>query len=122
MANKALATMEKFCEMGNPNAVHMLLLLKAERKATQKTKDLDVRRAYDEAIRATGREGVLILQAFANERAGVYYLNSVRDKNWAATYLSRAHDLYMNWGAAGKARHMETTYESELIKPSSAFG
>lgn len=116
--------MEKYCKMGNENAVHMILLLKAERLATtqtrQKHKQVDVhvvKNSFDKAIRTFGREGILSFKALANERAGAYYL-VLGDSNWAATYLTRAHDLYLDWGAGGKARQMEGKYGANLIQSS----
>ena len=76
-----------------------------------------MKNSFDKAIRTFGREGILSFKALANERAGAYYL-ALGDSNWAATYLTRAHDLYLDWGAGGKARQMEGKYGANLIQTS----
>ena len=76
---------------------------------------VSVRLAFDEAIRSAGREGVLSMQALANERAGVFFIGV--DQMWASTYLTRAHELHYQWGASGKSRHMQGEYGS-LLQPS----
>ena len=117
--NKAVATLESYCKMGNINAVHLVLLLRAERMATKHHDLLEVQAAFDEAIRGAGREGVLSIQALANERVGVFFPNIAGNRDWASVYLSRARDLYKDWGATAKADQMPSFYGSEILEQSS---
>ena len=95
------------------NAHHMLLILEAEElSGTNKEFDV-VRRAFDDAIAVAGKLGFMNNHALVNERAGVYCLEQ-NDQDRARSYLSRAQELYMEWGAPAKARQMSKCYATQL--------
>ena len=54
-----------------------------------------------------------------NELAGEYFWKQLNDADWASTYLTRSYELFVQWGALGKSRHMQETY-GKLIDASSA--
>mmetsp|Transcript_10194 Transcript_10194/g.14859 ORF Transcript_10194/g.14859 Transcript_10194/m.14859 type:complete len:175 (+) Transcript_10194:3301-3825(+) len=60
-----------------------------------------------------GRSGFVHDQALANERAGIFFLET-NDEFWASFYLSRARDLYRDWGAQAKVDSMNGMYDSLL--------
>ena len=62
--------------------------------------DQVVQKAFDKAISAPARAGFLQDAAPANERAGSFFC-------FASAYLTRAHELYLEWGATVKAAHLE---------------
>ena len=45
-----------------------------------------------------------------NERAG-FYLNQMKDECGAEVYLSRALELFTEWGATGKASQLRSRHE-----------
>eukprot|EP00957_Ditylum_brightwellii_P208671 15358463-Ditylum_brightwellii.AAC.1 len=56
---------------------------------------------YDKAIVAAGESKHIHEEAIANERAGDFCLSKGDAR--AYYYYSRAHELYLQWGAKGKA-------------------
>jgi len=61
--------------------------------------------AYDLAISAATRSGLLRDAAIANERAGIWF-DSLNDGYWAESYLSKARMLYYEWVATAKAERL----------------
>jgi hypothetical protein len=113
---KVVKVFETWVGQGMVNGHHMLLFLRAADMSGSSAKPEDVRKAFDEAIKAAARLGFLHNQALANQRAGLYFLEQ-NDESWA-TYLSRARDLYCDWGAFALVHYLETKYEG-LIGTSS---
>jgi hypothetical protein len=74
-------------------------------------------KAFDEAIAAAARAGFIQDAALANELAGDYFV-SICDKYRPTYYLTRARDLYQEWGAHAKVDHLLEKHET-LIKISS---
>jgi predicted ATPase len=107
--------LEKFVNQGNVNCKHMVLLLQAELASIDNGTSKQVQTAYDKAIRVAGRTGFTHHQAIGNEQAGVYFLNKQKDRAWASTYLTRAWELFDQWGAKAKTQHMEKKYKELLV-------
>jgi hypothetical protein len=105
----SMRKIESFLRGGNVNCHPMLLLLRAEHATIDGRKRDDVQRAFDDAIIVSGRLGCLHNQALGNERAGVYFLEQ-KDTVWAATYLTRAFELYSLWGARAKALQLKDKF------------
>jgi predicted ATPase len=106
----SMRKIESFLRGGNVNCHPMLLLLRAEHATIDGRKRDDVQRAFDDAIIVSGRLGCLHNQALGNERAGVYFLKQ-KDTMWAATYLTRAFELYAGWGARAKALQLQEKFK-----------
>jgi hypothetical protein len=87
----------------------MVLLLQAETLSASSADCEVVRKSFDNAITMAGKLGFLHNQALGNERAGVYFLEQ-GDNAWASTYLSRARQLYREWGAMAKFEQMDLKY------------
>lgn len=106
-----LRRLESMLARGCPNVFHYLALVRAEEFAFlhRKSRDLSaVRRMYDDAIAASGRLGVLHIQAIANERAGLFFLSrkDESERAWAPVYLTRSWSLYEEWGSLAKSQQM----------------
>jgi predicted ATPase len=100
--------------------LHLLLILQAEKDATcSKTSTEVVQKRFDDAIASMSKLGILHYQALANERAGVYFLRV--DREWARVYLTRARELYLEWGAVAKVEEMDVTYAGALSGSSSGM-
>jgi hypothetical protein len=114
--------MQKWVRKGVINCCHMILLLQAETLPASSADSEDVRKSFDNAITMAGKLGFLHNQALGNERAGVYFLEQ-GDNAWASTYLSRARQLFREWGAMAKVDQMDLKYrhlfESESAPRSS---
>lgn len=114
---KYLRQIEAYFKAGNVNCHHMMLLLRAERRSLGHA---EPKEDYDRAISAAGRVGVMHHQALANELAGSYFLRR-KDSYSAEVYISRAIDLYRQWGALAKANHMENVFGSVVDVSSSSI-
>jgi hypothetical protein len=95
----------------------MLLLLQAETLSASSAESEVVRKSFDDAITMAGKLGFLHNQALGNERAGVYFLEQ-GDNAWASTYLSRARQLFREWGAMAKVKQMDLKYRDLFEKES----
>jgi predicted ATPase len=104
-----LRRLQKMLRRKCPNVFHYVALLEAEDLAFvyRKSKNTEaLRRRYDNSIAASGRLGILHIQALANERAGLFFLRK-GEMTWASTYLTQAHVLYREWGAVAKSSALE---------------
>lgn len=115
-ARKVINVMKKWVSAGAVNSVHKLQLLKAEYKALNGKDHDSVRHSYDAAISMASKAGFLQDSALANERAGLFFLQH-GDEFWASVYLTRAHELYCEWGAQAKAGQIVSQH-SAVFKPS----
>ena len=59
--------------------------------------------AYDEAIAAAGKAGFRQDAALGNELAACHFIRQ-NDQDWASFYMTRAYQLYIEWGAISKVR------------------
>jgi PAS domain S-box-containing protein len=88
-------------------------------------RELDAERLYEQAIRSAHATGFVHDEALANELAARFYMARGFDKI-AHAYLRDAHDCYLQWGADGKVRQLETLYphlrhEKSLLDPTSTI-
>lgn len=105
---------------GAVNCVHKLWLLEAEYsvlKGGKRGQNEKIRRLYDTAISTASRSGFIHDAALANERAGAWSL-SQDDEFWASSYLSRAHELYLEWGASAKVDQFSRKYNIDVSRQS----
>ena len=94
---------------GNPNTSHFVTLLDAELLVVRKANASEVRDTYDRSIAMASRAGLVNDAALANERVGSYFLDKM-DSHWASHYLTRAKELFDDWGASAKVHQMEKRY------------
>ena len=97
-------------EKGAINCHHMLLLLEAEALSCARVSANETRRAYDEAISAAAKIGSLSMRALGNERIGVFFRER-GDLLRAKAYLTKARDLYCEWGAMAKVNDMNGRFK-----------
>jgi PAS domain S-box-containing protein len=72
-------------------------------------RELDAERLYEQAISSAQAEGFVHNEAVANELAARFY--TARGFNKIAnTYLRDARDCYLQWGADGKVRQLDSLY------------
>ncbi|SHG48132.1 AAA family ATPase [Bradyrhizobium erythrophlei] len=71
--------------------------------------ELGAMRLYEQAIRSARANGFIHNQALAYELASRFYKARGFDKI-AHTYLRDARDCYLQWGADGKVRQLDTLY------------
>jgi hypothetical protein len=112
---KLLKQFEHQTKQGSLNAYPIYMFLKAEGASIESKDPENVKILYDDAIKTCSRSGLLHLAAMANERAGRYFLEK-HDQSLATFYLSRAFDLYDDWGASGKVDQMKEDYGTLLSK------
>jgi hypothetical protein len=111
-----LHKLENVVGSGNVNCHHMMLLLWAELASLHSRSDPEkVQRANGDAIMAAGKLGFMHHQAVGNELAGFYFLGQRKDRAWASTYLSRARELFDQWGAKSKVQHMDKKYKELMV-------
>ena len=101
LAKTALDTLHYWAQKSSWNCLHKLELLYAEwhsfhgdiEKATT---------AFDRSIHRSGKNGFIHEQALACERASIFCIR-IGNAITAAEYLTRACELYLQWGASRKA-------------------
>jgi len=96
-----MANMEKFASIGKSNNEHKLRLLEAEMKSRIGEEGNAIEQ-YKLAIAASEKNGFIHEQAIANERAADFFLRN-GNKSKASRYYGEANNLYLRWGAQGKA-------------------
>jgi len=114
-AQKAIKELTGYAKTGSVDCVGMLKLLQAEQSALPGKKgvpELAVREMYNEAIIKLSRSGMSHHAAIANECAGEHLFRQGDHQGWGDVYLSRAIDLYQEWGATVKVEHLRAKYPS----------
>lgn len=114
---RAVNEIHKYVEMGNMNCGYMEELLEAE-KARVNGNSSKAQSKYNSAIRIVMKSGFVQDAALANELAGEYFVES-NVEYWAKHHISKAHQLYMDWGAHAKASHLARKYRHLMSSPSS---
>ena len=100
---------------GNPNCSHYIALCQAELLSIKASDATKVRAAYDDAIRLAARIGVLYCKALANESVARYFL-SKNEIFWFETYMKRAIQDYVDWGAIAKVNQLLEEYPTQLFQ------
>jgi predicted ATPase len=116
-ARQALKEMKRVTARGGLNTLHKYLLMQADYSACCKPNEDAQQKAFDEAIATAARAGFIQDAALANELAGDYFISTC-DKYRPTYYLTRARDLYQEWGAHAKVNHLREKHKT-LIKTSS---
>jgi len=100
----------------NPNSLHCLSLLNAEKAAltNKKNREDDVRKQYNDAISMSTRGGYVHDTALAQERFADYLYSSVGDLQEAKYHLEKSIQRYTNWGAMGVVEHLHNKYHDVL--------
>mmetsp|Transcript_12853 Transcript_12853/g.18977 ORF Transcript_12853/g.18977 Transcript_12853/m.18977 type:complete len:125 (-) Transcript_12853:49-423(-) len=101
----------------NPNVLHYVSLLNAEKAALnqKKNQDDDVRKLYNDAISMSARGGYVHDAALAQERFADYLLCCVGDFHEARYHIEGAIQRYTNWGAMGVVEHLHNKYQDILV-------
>jgi PAS domain S-box-containing protein len=100
--------LRKWCRHAPENVLHGYHLVEAE-KAKYQGRVTTAMDHYDLAIESAVKYGFLKEQAFANEMAGRFYLESGKH-DLGMFYLSRAKTNYRRWGATNKVRWMNDEF------------
>jgi hypothetical protein len=116
MYRKHYKQIQFWVSKGNPNTLHLLALLDAEKLVSRRVRKVHpdtVRTAFDHAISLANAGGFVHDAALANDRAGQYFAKTTEEEgtdDWANHYLSNAVRLYLEWGATARVRILETKY------------
>lgn len=94
------------------NYQHKYELVEAE-KARVLAQILEAMDYYDRAILGAKKAGYTQEEALGYELAAEFYLTLGRDEI-AHTYMTKAHNSYIRWGAVAKVRHLEAKYPQLL--------
>lgn len=113
-AMKVVRKVRTWVSKGHVNCLHTLHLLEGEVSAVQ-GKIEEAKAKYDLAIATAGRAGFRMDKAISCERAGELFINA-GDCHWAADYLSRAHQQYVEWEASAKAHQLLQKHRSLIGK------
>ena len=122
-ANKARFTLDKWVQRGNPNVVHQLKLLNAEKAALERGSGKtikDVSALYHEAVALAARGGFLQDAGLASERHADYLLhcqppsstseNHRIQEESAIHYMKEAVKYYSDFGAHRKVEQPKLMY------------
>ena len=113
VATKARALVKRWAAKGNSNVKHWGALLDAEGNLFQGRRR-KAEQNYQSAIALSERGGYTQNCALAHERYGTFLLVDSSDTRDAAFHLSKAIELYSQWGAARKVEEMHRNYSSVL--------
>ncbi|MEM7344014.1 MAG: ATP-binding protein, partial [Chloroflexota bacterium] len=113
---KQLKTWANFAPM---NFLHKWHFVEAE-KSRLLNKPYEARDHYDQAIKLAQENDHLNEEAFAAERAALFYLEQGLE-NQAAFYMQQAHYTYQLWGATAKTNQIAEKYSYLLATKSSAI-
>lgn len=116
---RSMNKLERYLRKGCVNGHHMLKLCKAF-QVSLKEDVSETQKAYDEAISAAGRLGFLHHQALGNELAAMFFY-SQDDTQLGADYLARARQLWSDYGADAKVRHLDSCYGTSVSQSSSSL-
>lgn len=94
------------------NFQHRVELLQAEIAFLDNDRE-SAAKLFDRAIHNAGKHGFLSEKALALDRAGLFSLK-LDNKITAREYFIRSKELYVSWGATGKANHISRRLD-ELI-------
>ena len=95
------------------NNLHRYLIMQSDLLSSKRGKREDVKKAFDKAIATAGKAGFTQDAALANELAAEYFLK-IKDDYWPNQYLSRACELYNEWGAAAKVEQIKKVYATDF--------
>ncbi|KAL3944185.1 MAG: hypothetical protein SGBAC_001742 [Bacillariaceae sp.] len=110
-AQKWHKRIEKWASKGNPNVLHYLLLLDAE-KAALKNKYNIAEEKYKSAILYSGRMGELHHAGFFNERYADFMIYAHNDVDEAKYHFQEAIRYYDEWGASEKVTALRRLHDS----------
>ena len=109
-ARKAADKMKFIMRNRGLNNLHRYLLMQADLLAvTSKKQHREVKLAYDKAIATAGKAGFVQDAALGNELASQYF-RSIGDEFWEEQYLTRACELYYEWGALAKVADLTSRH------------
>ncbi|MBF0277697.1 MAG: AAA family ATPase [SAR324 cluster bacterium] len=102
------------------NFEHKHLLLEAERAklAGDLTKAMDL---YKQGISSAKNSGFVHIEALGNELYARFWLEN-GEVEYARIHLVKARRLFQKWGAAGKVRQLEETYQDLFVSVESLLG
>jgi len=100
-----ITKMKKWAANSPSNFKHKLLLLEAE-YAVIKRKQSSACKAYEAAITAAHKSGMVQDEALSYERAALFQLE-LGDDAKALNYLTTAQQLYLVWGAEAKSSQLQ---------------
>lgn len=106
-AEKINQLMRKWYTQGATSIFHFIALLKAE--ITSVVSPTSAKRAFEEAISAAKKNEAIHIEAMANERAAIFYLNA-NNMQKAIEYMIEARRLYTEWGAICKVDYLKENY------------
>jgi len=120
--NEKLDLLTDWYNDGAPNPNAMVSILDAECLISSTTgknlSSIKVETAYDDAINSAAEDRCLHFEAFACERAGLYFRDAGAEGS-AAKYLSRAHSCYERWHAVAKVIDIESKF-ADILKISTS--
>jgi hypothetical protein len=117
IGSKSLKKTQGWVDKGNPNCVHILYFLKAERASCDGAVD-EARTLYEKSIAIAARNGFRSDRALANERCAHMY-QQLDDEFWSSEYLHRAYDDYVEFEAHAKVDQLRKVISS--LRPSASF-
>lgn len=109
-ANTITKTIDKWAQQKNPNVVHYLMLLQAEKSALEPKYHAEADSQYRKAIALASRTGQMHQSALFNERYSDFLGHRTNDKgheyeafqDLAQHHRTEAIRLYRDWGAYAK--------------------
>ena len=112
IANENLNLLKGWSEVVPQNFENKLTLLEAEIAFAVGNKD-EAKELFKEAIYLSKKHGYINEEALANERAGMFCIETNELKR-VCNFFTEALKLYGEWGAQAKVRHVKSLYSSYI--------
>jgi predicted ATPase len=124
-AKKYAKKLKAMCQVKGMNSWHRYLLAEAHCCAGSAKSGNSMQSKYDNAISVALKGGhgqdaalgcQLVAEYFLAMQDGILYNELARAREWTVQqYLTQARDWYLQWGAKGLVRHLETKYSKYLL-------
>ena len=108
-AKRVMRQINSWVAQGDPNAIHIKILLDAEMAALKGQKQ-EAEAKFKDSVIFAARGGFVHDAAFASERYAIFLLDDLNDRDEAAYRMKEACKYYQEWGAEGKLKSLQETY------------
>lgn len=109
LIDDALEKLENWTKDASMNFRSRVLLVRAEKRNLVEQRYFEAVEFYEQAIWEAHRTGYLYIEAIAQERLAVFWMQHKKE-NYAKLHLQQAYKLFKGWGARAKVSMMDEKY------------
>ena len=109
LINQALEQLERWTKDAPMNFRSRVLLVRAEKKNLVEQRYFEAIEFYEQAIWEAHRTGYLYIEAIAQERLAVFWMQHKKE-SYAKLHIQQSYKLFKGWGAKAKVAMMDKKY------------